>query len=375
MRMRRVPFFSWSALVASLGLLLVLPVLVGTLILLFVDHRNARDAFDGNAGIATWIGFAWTQPTTYLFALPAVGVAAELFPVTFRKRMPMRGVVYTGLALVGVAALAGVTQQSLFDVPWSGSQLNLGGLGEKLGDLLIYALFMALPALGVLIVMGIGALAGKPVKGGGSRPRITAPFVFAFFGLGMIFVGMLASLLLPIVDLGLVGTVFEEAALVYVAYGGVLGGLGAVAFWLPKWTGVLLPDTPAIGLATLGVLATVLASFPYLIAGFADQPAGAGEFDIGGPAALWSVAVTAGHALMALVVVAMLGLFAKAARAGGDPVGPDPWEAHTLEWLTSSPAPASNFPEQPTVMSAEPAYDLRATAAAAETSSAPGTSS
>ncbi|MBA3606165.1 MAG: cbb3-type cytochrome c oxidase subunit I [Acidimicrobiia bacterium] len=359
MRMRRVPFFSWSALVASIGLLLVLPVIVGTLIYLFVDHRNARAAFGGNAGIAAWLGFAWTQPTTYLFALPAVGLAAELIPVTFRRRMPLRGVVYTGLALVGAAAFAGVTQQAGFVVPWSGSQLNLGGLGQKIEDLVPYVLFMLVPLLGVLVVMGVGALAAKPNKGG-PRPRLTAPFVFSFFGVGMILVGMLGGVLSPIADLGLQGTVFEEASLVYVAYGGALAGLGAVAYWLPKWAGVVVADIPAIGLATLGVLATVLASFPHYLAGFADQPAAAGQFDNDGPSALWNGAVTAGHALMALVVVGFVGLVVKARRTGGEPVGSDPWEAHTLEWLTSSPAPAGNFPEPPTVMSPEPAYDLRA---------------
>ena len=41
MRMPRVPFFAWSALVWAIGLVLVLPVLVGVLIYLYVDHRYA----------------------------------------------------------------------------------------------------------------------------------------------------------------------------------------------------------------------------------------------------------------------------------------------------------------------------------------------
>ena len=75
MRMSRVPFFSWSALVASIGLLLVLPVLLGVLIYLYLDHHYARALFGGNVGISSWIGFALTQPATYLFALPAIGLA------------------------------------------------------------------------------------------------------------------------------------------------------------------------------------------------------------------------------------------------------------------------------------------------------------
>src|SRR5262245_25592766 len=168
MRMSRVPFFTWSALVSAIGLLLVMPALVGVLIYLFVDHRYAQSLFDGS-----WIEFAFTQPATYLFALPAAGVAAELIPVTFGTRMPMRGVVYTGLGLIGVAALSAVSQQANHDVPWTGSG------SDKFNDLVPYAFFTLLPVLGVVIVMGVGALAAKP-GGGRPRPRITGPFVFSF---------------------------------------------------------------------------------------------------------------------------------------------------------------------------------------------------
>ena len=358
MRMSRVPLFSWSALVASIGLLLTLPVVLGVIVYLIVDHRYSRALFGGNTGVASWLGFALTQPTTYLFALPAIGLAAELVSVTFRTRQPMRGVMYAGLGLVGVAALSAVTQQANFTVPWEGSGINLEGFGDKISDLLPYAFFTLLPLLGAVVVMGVGLLAAKPGPDR-TRPRITAAFVFSFFGLGMVFVGMLGGALLPFVDLGLQGTVFEEGAFVYVAYGAVLGGLGALAYWAPKWTGRLVPELPALGLALLGVLATILASLPYYIAGFADQPAVSDIYDYDGPSALWNLAVTVGHALMALVVVAYLGLLARSARHG-EPADDDPWDGQTLEWLTASPAPDANFVETPTVMSPEPALDLRA---------------
>ena len=359
MRMSRVPLFSWSALVASIGLLLTLPVVLGVLVYLIVDHRYSRALFGGNTGVASWLGFALTQPTTYLFALPAIGLAAELVSVTFRTRQPMRGVMFAGLGLVGVAALSAVAQQANFTVPWEGSGINLEGFGDKISDLLPYAFFTLLPLLGALIVMAVGALAAKPgpdrTRGRASRRRSCSRSSAS----GWCSSACSAAPLLPFVDLGLQGTVFEEGAFVYVAYGAVLGGLGALAYWAPKWTGRVVPEVPALGLALLGVLATILASLPYYIAGFADQPAVSDVYDYDGPSALWNLAVTVGHALMALVVVAYLGLLARSARSG-EPAADDPWDGQTLEWLTTSPAPDANFVETPTVMSPEPALDLRA---------------
>lgn len=353
MRLYRLPFFSWGALVASVGLVLVLPVLVGDAIYLFVDHRYGRTLFGGNSGIGVWMGWAWTQPTTYLFALPAIALLAELVPVVFQKRTPMRSVVYAGLALVGVGALSAVSQQAHV-VAWDGSA------GDKLEDLVVWAFFLLVPVLGVLVVTGIVALMAKPTKGG-PRPAISAPFLFAFFGAELVFAGMLAGAVNHIADLGLIGTVFEEGATTLVVFGGVLAGLGAVTYWIPKWTGHLAGSKPAMGLALLGALATVLAAAPYLVAGFADQPAGSPVYEYSGPAELWNVLATVGQALMLLVVLGVAGLVVNAFRGRGEAADADPWRGHTLEWLTTSPAPSANFVDPPTVASPEPVYDLRAT--------------
>ena len=74
-----------------------MPVFVGTLIYLFLDHRNARTGFGGNEGILDWVGWIFTQPATFLFAIPAIGMLVEIFPITFGKRTPARGVMFAGL--------------------------------------------------------------------------------------------------------------------------------------------------------------------------------------------------------------------------------------------------------------------------------------
>ena len=91
-------------------------------------------------------------------------------------------------------------------------------------------------------------------------------------------------------------------------------------------------------------------------------------FRYGGPEQLWSVLATAGHALMLLTVVAFAGLAVKTfTGSNGEPAGDDPWDAQTLEWATSSPAPADNFAEIHIVTSPEPLLDLKQIAAGSTT--------
>jgi heme/copper-type cytochrome/quinol oxidase subunit 1 len=61
---------------------------------------------------------------------------------------------------------------------------------------------------------------------------------------------------------------------------------------------------------------------------------------------------------MALTVLAFVGLALQSA-ARGESAGDDPYDAHTLEWATTSPAPLDNFVDLPIVNSAEPLLDLK----------------
>jgi cytochrome c oxidase subunit 1 len=43
----------------------------------------------------------------------------------------------------------------------------------------------------------------------------------------------------------------------------------------------------------------------------------------------------------------------------GESAGPDPWDAWTLEWSTSSPPPEYNFAKIPVVKSRRPLWDIK----------------
>jgi heme/copper-type cytochrome/quinol oxidase subunit 1 len=359
MTMRRVPPFTWSALVYALGLILVMPVLFGTIVYLFLDHRNGRTGFGGNAGVVEWIGWVVTQPATLLFAIPAIGLFAELVPVVTGNRTAVRGVLFGALALVGTAAFAGVTQQSIQNLPWSGSGLNTDDLGNKFDDLVPYLLFNALPIVGLLLVLLVSLQTARP--GPGSKLNPTPAFLFAFFGLGLVTVGALGNLLYAADDVGLQGTVFEEGTLLLVVYGTVLGVMGALVHWSPKLWGPAISSAKAVPLALLGAAATALAAFPLYIAGFLDQPAG--TFYPDDDLAVWNIISVVGSALMLLTIVGFVGLLVTASRTDDDDTfDADPWHAQTVEWMTTSPAPRDNFVDLPVLHSAEPLLDARAAA-------------
>ena len=348
MTLLRVPMSSWSALTGGVALILTLPVLLGTLVYLYVDHRYARVAFGGNKGISDWMGWSLTQPQTYVYVAMGAGVLAEIAAVVSGKRQVLRPVLLTGIAIVSLAALGGATQVQ-HGVTWT----NTSG-SDKVKELIPFLIFNALPLLGVLVVLGVSLLGIAK-----SKPRLVPATAPALLGLGMVLTGMVGHLVGLFGPAQLAGTVFEEGEFIYVGYGALLIGLAAVSYWGPKLWGRVLPSSAVLGISGLAFLGTVLAALPMYIAGFANQPANvANNFSYSGPQELWNTASAAGHALVAVSVLLFV-LTALRAFTAGEVAGDDPWDAQSLEWSVSSPAPSSNFVSTPSVASAEPLLDIK----------------
>ena len=352
MSLDRAPIFAWGALVGCSALVFTLPALAGNLIYTFVDHRNGRVAFGGNKGVIDWIGWALGQPQTYVFVIIAFAVLGDVIAVASGSRLALRGVVLAGIGIVATAVLGGIIQQPQ-TMEWT------GGAGDKLRDLAPWAIFNVLPIVGALAVLGFAMFTLIS-----NNPRLVPPFAPALLGVGSILIGMVGHALSTISRTNLAPTVFEEAEFIFVMYGGLMAVMAAVSFWGPKLWGRKLPASAVMGTGVLAFLGTFLAGLPYFVAGFADQPGSvANGFSYDGPQDAWNLISTAGHLL---VLVAVLG-FVAAALVGfrsGESAGDDPWDGQTLEWSTSSPAPADNFAEVPVVKSAEPLLDLKSGGAA-----------
>lgn len=360
MNMRRVPFFSWSVLVMSLTLLVVLPIVAGDLLYVFIAHKYPSiSELSGNRALGRWAGFGFTQPATLLFAIPVFGFLADVVSTATNTRLRPRGVVLAGIGLVGTA-MFGAAMQSPVVI-----RAGFSGLtgGQKFSDLVPFALVHLLPLLGALVAVAGAAGALR------TKPSISAPLLFALVGGVVALEAAAASALNHVGPAGLVGTTFEEGTWLGAVYAVVIAAMGAVAYWGPKWWGRSMPMKATAPLALLGLLGATLAALPMMIAGFADQPGGvfpaivpgeqnATNFTYSGPKELWNTLSGIGHVLMLLTVLAFIAL-ALRSFTKGEHAGDDPWNGHTLEWATTSPAPADNFADVHIVHSAEPLLDLK----------------
>lgn len=361
MNMRRIPYFSWSVLIASLALSIALPVVAGDLLFTWIAYRypSPENVLSSSRAINDWVGFGFSQPTTLLFVIPVLGFFAETAATASGRRLVPRGVLFGAIGLVGTAVFATVVQTPVTLRP-AFSALDLG---DKLADLAPFALVHGLPLLGAFVAV---ALVAKALA---TRPKLQAPLFFGLFAALLFLSAAAASALLHVGDAALGGTTFEEGNWLTVVFAGVIAAMGAVVYWGPKWWGREMSNKAVLPLALLVFLGAELAALPLMVAGFADQPGAVFPsvnadsnaivaFDYAGNPSLWNTLSTVGLALATLAVLAFVALAVRSFRGDANAAS-DPWEGQTLEWAATSPAPADNFPVVHIVSSAEPLLDLR----------------
>jgi len=143
----------------------------------------------------------------------------------------------------------------------------------------------------------------------------------------------------------------------YVLFGGAVFGLFAgFYYWWPKVFGRLLNEGLGKWHVWLRVIGTNLTFGPMHILGLQGQPRrmyryapdriGEGFFD----GQFWNLVATIGSLIIALsVLLFIINIVITSRRPANAPL--DPWDARSLEWLTTNPPKPHNFDVVPTVHS------------------------
>ncbi len=348
----RTPPFSWSAMVTASMLVISLPVLLGQLVLLYVDHRYGRVFLGGNQGIWRRIDWVHETPQLFIYVVPVLGAVAEIKLAASRRRVFEPLAVYFTLGLVG---LFGFGAWANFSVTGEGVDI-----ADGLEGIVLVALYGG-ALLGSTVLFGV---LGFTLFQGRKGLKVTAPLIAATLAIVFVLAGAALGLVgagsdwLELAGRGNDGnpylrdTVFTSGVQSLLIYGaGVMGLIAALHWWGPKIWGRRLNEAggfltvlvAAIGalLATLGpVLSGVLTEQPDFVyfdpsmtsiwSSWVDSSGAAGFMAMGVAGAVIT-AVAVGLLLLNVIWSVLLG---KGVEAGNDP-----WSAQTPEWLLASPPP------------------------------------
>jgi cytochrome c oxidase subunit I len=144
-------------------------------------------------------------------------------------------------------------------------------------------------------------------------------------------------------------TYFVVAHFHYVLFGGLVFAIfGGLHYWHPKFFGRMLDERLGKTCFWLLLIGFNLTFFPMHFLGFEGQPRRTYTYPEGFGWETLNFVETIGAFVIALaVLVYFVNVFYSTKR--GPIAGSDPWDARSLEWMTSSPPPEYNFAEVPLV--------------------------
>ena len=338
MTLMKMPIFTWMVLVVQFLLVFAIPVIsVALFLLLFWREFGAR-FFDTSAGgdPLLWQHLFWIfgHPEVYVLILPSFGIVSEVLPVFSRK--PLFGypfVVFSGVA-IGFMGW-GVWAHHMFTA----------GIGPiSVAVFSATTMFIAVPT-GVKIINWIATIWG-------GRLHFSTAMHFALGLIVMFTIGGLSGVSHAVspADTQQTDTYYIVAHFHYVLFGGAVFGLFAGFFyWWPKVFGRMLNETLGKITFWLMLIGMNLTFGPMHIVGLQGQPRRMYRYDVGLGYDLWNKIETIGAFTIALGVLIFL---INAFRSIRSPKAAlDPWDARSLEWLTSSPPPPHNYDSIPAVHS------------------------
>ena len=329
----QMPLFCWAMVATSALVLISTPVLAAALILLGFDLLAGTTFFNPSGGgdpvVYQHMFWFYSHPAVYIMILPFFGAISEILPIHARK--PIFG--YKAIAFSSLAI------SFLGLIVWAHHMFTSGVPGWLRMFFMITTMIIAVPT-GIKIFGWLATIWGGKI-------RFTSAMLFAIGFLATFVIGGISGVMLAAVpfDIHVHDTYFVVAHLHYVLFGGsVLGIFAAIYHWFPKMTGRKLNEFCGqvhFALTMVGLNMTFLPMHKLGLMGMNRRIA---EYDPKFTAL--NEICTYGSYILAVSTLPFI-INAVWCWFYGEKAGNNPWQALTLEWMTSSPPSIENFETLP----------------------------
>ncbi len=341
MSLFKMPIFTWMIMVVQFLLVFAMPVITVALFLLSFSRGFGAAFFDVKQGAdpLLWQHLFWIfgHPEVYILVLPSFGIVSEVLPVFSRK--PLFGYKFVAISGAAIGFVGwGVWAHHMF----------ASGLGP------ISVLVFSMATMMIAVPTGVKIINWTLTMWGGKLQFTTA----MLFAIGLVIeftIGGLSGVTHAVApsDTQQTDTYYIVAHFHYVLFGGAIFGLfSGFYYWWPKVFGRLLNERWGKANFWLMVIGMNLTFGPMHIVGLQGQPRRMYRYEESNVhARFWNAISTVGAFVLAIGILCFIVNVVITHRSKNPAVKAplDPWDARSLEWMTSNPPPAHNFDAIPTV--------------------------
>jgi cytochrome c oxidase subunit 1 len=334
MTLLKMPLFVWTWFITAYLLIAVMPVLAGAVTMLLTDKYFGTSFFSAAGGgdpvMFQHIFWFFGHPEVYIMILPAFGIVSEIIPTFSRK--PLFGYESMVYAVASIAFLSFIV--------WAHHMFTVGMplAGE---------LFFMFTTMLIAVPTGVKVFNWTATLWKGSLSFET-PMLFALAFLFLFTIGGFSGVMCAITpaDFQYQDSYFVVAHFHYVLVtGAAFAIMGAVYYWLPKWTGHMYNEKLGKFHFWMSTIWVNVLFFPQHFLGLAGMPRRIPDYpvqftDLNMLSSIGGFLFGASQLIFLYVVISTI--------RGGEKAPAKVWEgAKGLEWHLPSPPPYHSFTTPP----------------------------